>query len=194
MEEINKIIVDVAIKDQIGNTFWKDELIGRETLPLDEFLEQFRFYLEANTSFNSDKEKEVPSLDSSEEELQNVSEHQLSLYSTLSTDAAQRAENEMIRRYGSNSLHPVQIFVDDDNFLNFFCLRQLLRLFFNFFYFYFLLIKTKEIKLAAEGVDSTGEILSLERFGFILSLFGPIVDPNSKRVVIFDKVFLTSII
>ena len=45
------------------------------------------------------------------------------------------------------------------------------------------------MKLPKEGTEIGGDKVSLERFGFILSLFGPIVGSN-RRVLILEKVFL----
>ena len=115
--------MDVAVKDPFGNQFWKSELIGRELIPMDEFIETFKTYLSDYAAEEMDDD--LPAL-VSDEKMHVLSDYQLYTYSIHSVENGRRVQAEFDRRYGG-PLEVVQLEPNED--LTYRCLRELLRLF-----------------------------------------------------------------
>lgn len=169
--QLDHILVDYAILDDVGRLLWKNNFLGMEAVPWGDFIEAFKEALAhyADTDMETVFE-ELPD-NPTAAQLEQATDVQLNEYASRSIRNSNLVSMEWERRYATSN--PGFHAVEPNDELDIQCLRALL-------------VTSK----AAEGVDSVveGEMVTMERFGYMLQWFGPIIDPVNQQPEIMGRI------
>jgi len=162
VQEIENTLVDIAIRDEWGQRFWKENFASKSQVPWSTFTKSFDYFVtQCNTLL-------IPPLteNPTKEQLKNATLPQLEDFARKSPQAHTIANEEYTRRY-TNPIYQQEQERNQKAFK-------------------FVLA---EVPTPNHGIVITNEeeVVRLEKFGDILNWFGPLVE-NQKGVVLMDKI------
>merc|ERR1712137_131792 len=157
---LDHIIVDCAISDEIGRRLWKERFLNRESVGWKVFLDSFIDVLDFYGDTTYQMLPENPSM----ELIYNANDYVLFEFSERSQQHDQIVKQEYARRQGVRSR-------PEEADLKLLCLKML-------------------VAVTPKGeAQGTEQIVHIEQFGNMLVWFGPIVDFNTRKVVLLDTIF-----
>eukprot|EP01094_Clydonella_sp_ATCC50884_P010174 TRINITY_DN1974_c0_g3_i4.p1 TRINITY_DN1974_c0_g3~~TRINITY_DN1974_c0_g3_i4.p1 ORF type:complete len:483 (-),score=174.14 TRINITY_DN1974_c0_g3_i4:1872-3320(-) len=165
--QLDHVIIEVAIKDEVGRKLWKRCFLKKFHVPWAEFVEEF---LQLLKQYNYPPNEILPA-QISHSMIQSASTWQLREFSTRSVSNANLVREEFERREHAGLMDPMEQEGDHETEVK--CLQAILM--------------QKDER--SEGMSGSNEgVVGMERFGQILEWFGPIVDPGSNQVVMMRAV------
>lgn len=164
IKELDYIIIDYSIFDFIGRKIWVQHFLSQEKVSWHEFLPALQNEIELY--------QEIPSKNFTQDQIMKASDYQLEAFSAKSPRDIQRiVEQEFKRRYPNGK--PNNILSQNELRENHFsaCLESLLA-----------------IRNVEDGITYNDPVVTIEKFGEILNWFGPILDPNTNEICLYDNV------
>eukprot|EP01097_Dermamoeba_algensis_P001375 TRINITY_DN1518_c0_g2_i1.p1 TRINITY_DN1518_c0_g2~~TRINITY_DN1518_c0_g2_i1.p1 ORF type:complete len:555 (+),score=119.45 TRINITY_DN1518_c0_g2_i1:113-1777(+) len=162
VQELENTLVDIAVRDEWGQRFWKENFAAKMQVSWSTFIKSFEYFVtQCNTLL-------IPPLSDhpKKEQLEKATLPQLEEFARKSPQAHMMANEEFTRR----CTNPVYQQEQDRNQKSF---KMVLA----------------EVPASAHGIVITNEeeVVRLEKFGDVLAWFGPLVE-SQKGVVLMEKI------
>jgi len=169
VNELNELILELAIADHYGRKLWRDWFPQRLSIPWEEFEEAFKQLLGWSKQVIAAKNKKKLPEQPTAEELADATKVQLDEWAALSEENKQTVKEEYAKRphlleFANTS--------DDDIPFNLRCLKMVLA--------------EKPKNVGGLNIESNDEVVSMENWGKILSWFGPLVVRGSG-IILLEK-------